>query len=252
MTWKVFTCAEDHFERRMIKLLINFSRFCLEIVGQCCVVIRITFSGFCEGKIFWKKVVFLNFEWKNIGNCCRNRKLRVRGSFWSKNKKQEAVIYFGYRAKILQLLLSKVQSNCPESFVVTIIEGLQMFFRNCRLIFDDWSVRITFQVCRGTFCGKKTFLWNLSWEGSEDVVESEFHVCRDMLWEKISHAFEDTFLGWWTKVLSTCRGEHLWEVFPKNSSLVELVSLEIWLVLSELFSTGAWERFCKRKFLKPM
>ena len=57
MTKMLFTCAEDHFERNMTKLLINFSRFCLEIVGQCCVVIKFTFSGFCEGRISWKKCV---------------------------------------------------------------------------------------------------------------------------------------------------------------------------------------------------
>ena len=144
--------------------------------------------------------------------------------FWSKTKKQEAVICFRYRARILQSVLSKVQSNCPKRFVVIIFEGLQLFFWNGGLIFDDWSVRITFYVCRGSFCREKWFLWKLSWKSSEDVVESEFHVCGDMLWEKIPQTFKETFFSCWTKVLSTCSGEQV-ERISKNKKLLPFLSV---------------------------
>ena len=90
----------------------------------------------------------------------------------------------------------------------------------------------------------------MSWKRSKDVVESAFYVCRDMLWEKISHTFEETFFGWWTKVISTCPGEHLREIYPKISSLFELLSQENWLVLSERLSTAAEKSFWNRNVLK--
>ena len=121
---KCFHVCGGVYERRVIKLSMNFSWFSPEIVGQKCVVITKTFSGFCEGKISRKKCVSSELWVQKL--CPMLSKTRNTCAVFLEQK-QEAVSYFGYRAKSLQSVLSKVQSNCPESFVGKIFAKLQFF-----------------------------------------------------------------------------------------------------------------------------
>ena len=88
MTKTHFTCAEDHFERRMIKFLIIFSRFCLEIVGQCCVIITNTFSRFCQCKNSWKKYASSELWVEKQRPLLSKTQITCAGFFWSKSKKR--------------------------------------------------------------------------------------------------------------------------------------------------------------------
>ena len=50
---------------------------------------------------------------------------------------QEAINFFGSRAKNLLLVLSNVQSNCPKNLEKKFVADLQIFFSNCGLLFDN-------------------------------------------------------------------------------------------------------------------
>ena len=112
---------------------------------------------FVKVRILEKNMLLLNFEWKNGDHCCRKRKLPVQGFL---EQKQGAVSFFGYRAEGLQSVLSKVQSNCPVSFLGKIIEGLQKIFLELwpvlwRLVLSELHYR----------CAEEQFLWkSFSWK----------------------------------------------------------------------------------------
>ena len=139
---------------------LNFQSFSLNFLQKLSAKIvflsKIHSQGFVKVK-FLKKIGFpLNFECKNFAQCCPKREIRVQLFL---EQKQEAVSYFGYRAKSLQSVLSKVQSNCPESFVGKIFAGLQNFFsRTVASYLTIGVVKITFQVSTGTICWEKSFL----------------------------------------------------------------------------------------------
>ena len=217
----------------MSKILINFSEFRLEIVANIVLLSKRHSQAFGKLKFLEEKCVSFERWVQKHWPMLLKARITCAVFFGAKSRTE---IFFGFGATSLQSVLSKVQSNCPKRFVVIIFEGLQLFFWNGGLIFDDWSVRITFYVCRGTFCREKWFLWKLSWKSSEDVVESEFHVCGDMLWEKFLKLLKKRFSAAGQKFFPRVLGNR-WREFQRIKNYFHSFQLLSWICLAEIVRT---------------
>ena len=128
-------------------------------------------------------------------------------------QKQEAISFFGCRAKNLRLVLSNVLSNCPNSFVETIFEGLvfilELWLYTWRLILS----KLHFMCAEEHFVEKNLSSKNLFEKVRTMLSKVHFTSVEICFGKKICHKFEEKFFGWWTKVLPTCRATIRLEVF---------------------------------------
>ena len=112
-------------------------------------------------------------------------------------------------------------------------------------------VKITFLVSTGTICREN--LSSKNWVEKDRTMLSKVHFTSVEIsfGKKLLMVFKKPFsAGGQMLFPRVCLREHLRENYPKNSSLFELLSQEIWLVLSERLSTAAEKSFWNRNVLK--
>ena len=137
----------------------NFWSICLDFVqkksANVVLLSKMDSQGFVKVRFLEKKQVSSELWLRKHWLLLSSLQTICPGFFGGRTRSDK---FFGYRSKIRLLVLSKVQFNCPESFVEKFFAGLYFFSRTVALCLATGVVRITFYVCRGTFCREKSFL----------------------------------------------------------------------------------------------
>ena len=172
---------------------------------------KVDFQGFEKVRYLEKKCFFWNLTEKTLAIVVEIANYLCRAFL---EQKQEAISFFGCRAKNLRLVLSNVLSNCPISFIEKFFADLQTFFLELwPLIWWPVLSKIYSRCAEEHFLEKS--LSSKKWFERVRTMLSkvQFTSVEICFGKKICHKFEEKFFGWWTKVLPTCRATIRLEVF---------------------------------------
>ena len=131
-----------------------FVNFVQKLSENFVLLSKVESQGFEKVRFLDKKCFFWNLTEKTLAIVVEIANYLCQAFL---EQKQEAISFFGCRAKNLRLVLSNVLPNCPNSFVETIFAGL-VFFSNCGLIFGDWFCQNYFLCVQRNNLKKKSFL----------------------------------------------------------------------------------------------